>query len=476
MPGRKARTNRFLIILSLFLCLFCGALFTQSSATPSPIDEGNEPDMFVAGSSQTSAQLTTGEEQASIDSTPEETPAAFSEEATPTPTGTPTPVPTEEPVVFEPSAEASQGVWTSSGSNWMFMVSGSAYTGWLIDTDGKHYYFDSNGIMQTGWLDEGGNRYYLDEDGIMQTGDILIDQELCHFRQDGIYTGSGDTAPDPAQETVPETETATTAAPEQDTDLTPTPAAEDTPDATVAPTEEPTVTPEATATPEPTATPKPTATPEPTATPTPAATPVPDKTIALTFDDGPTDYTSEILDLLEESQTKATFFMSGAHMENYPDTIARMQSLGCELGNHAYTHFDLSELNLEDSSAEIAGVDELLYSYLGVTTEIMRPPYGNMNTELAGQIRKPIILWSIDSQDDTLTDAQQIADTVLANAEDGGIILMHDTSEISAEAAKILIPALAQEGYELVTISELASEHGIELLSGSTYTSFTDAE
>jgi peptidoglycan/xylan/chitin deacetylase (PgdA/CDA1 family) len=85
-------------------------------------------------------------------------------------------------------------------------------------------------------------------------------------------------------------------------------------------------------------------------------------------------------------------------------------------------------------------------------------------------------LYRPDSQDDTLTDARQIVDTVLANAEDGGIILMHDTSEVSVEAAKLLIPALAQEGYQLVTVSELASEHGIELLSGSTYTSFTDAE
>jgi peptidoglycan/xylan/chitin deacetylase (PgdA/CDA1 family) len=472
MPGRKARTNRFLILLSLFLCLFCGALFTQSSATPSPIDEGNEPDMFVAGESQTSAQLTTGEKETSIDSTQEETPTDPSEETTPVPTDTPTPMPTEEPVVFEPSAEAAQGVWTSSGSNWMFMVSGSAYTGWFIDTDGKHYYFDSNGIMQTGWLDDGGNRYYLDADGIMQTGDVMIENELCHFRQDGIYIGSGDITPEPTQEAV------------QETAASPTPTQEAAPEPTVTP--EPTATPEPTVSPEPTEipdeesaaspTPEPTSTPEPTASPTPTVTPVPDKTIALTFDDGPTDYTSDILDILEENQTKATFFMSGAHMENYPDTIARMQSLGCELGNHAYTHYDLSELNLEDSSAEIAGVDELLYSYLGVTTEIMRPPYGNMNEELAGQIRKPIILWSVDSQDDTLTDAQQIVDQVLANAEDGGIILMHDASEVSVEAVKLLLPALAQEGYQLTTVSELASEHGIELLSGSTYSSFTDAK
>ena len=83
----------------------------------------------------------------------------------------------------ETSPEASLGVWTSSGSNWMFMVDGVPYTGWLIDTDGKHYFFDKDGIMQTGWVDGNGKRYYMDLDGIMQTGTITVDDQIMNYRQ-----------------------------------------------------------------------------------------------------------------------------------------------------------------------------------------------------------------------------------------------------------------------------------------------------
>lgn len=90
---------------------------------------------------------------------------------------------------FKVSPEASEGTWTSSGSNWMFLVDGNAYTGWLTDTDGKRYYFDENGIMQTGWVDVDGKRYYMDLDGIMQTGDITIGKKSYHLNDDGSLEG-----------------------------------------------------------------------------------------------------------------------------------------------------------------------------------------------------------------------------------------------------------------------------------------------
>jgi peptidoglycan/xylan/chitin deacetylase (PgdA/CDA1 family) len=365
--------------------------------------------------------------------------------------------------------------------------------------------------MQTGWLTDNGRRYYLNQDGIMQTGIQVIDGETYQFRSDGTLVEEGEdvsvTATAVPTEVPAEASEATpTEAPveEADASATPTESPDENADASVA---DPTETPDedadtSTATPaedesaeasaaavtevpkdttseddkdkaDASATPTATvaATAAPTATATPAATPVPDKSVALTFDDGPSDYTTQILDVLEETDTKATFFMSGNSMEKHADIITRMQSLGHELGNHAYTHFDLSQLNLTDSSAEVAGVDELLNSYLGVTTTVMRPPYGNMNESLTGVIRKPVILWSIDSQDDTLTDAQQIVDTILESIEDGDIILMHDTYEVTAQAVKLLIPALAEQGYECMTVTDLAAAHGIELLSGSTYTS-----
>ena len=70
------------------------------------------------------------------------------------------------------SPEASEGSWASSGSNWMFLVDDKPYTGWFTDTDGKQYYMDETGIMQTGWTDIGKKRYYFDMDGILQTGTV----------------------------------------------------------------------------------------------------------------------------------------------------------------------------------------------------------------------------------------------------------------------------------------------------------------
>lgn len=482
MPGRKAKTSRLLLILSILLSLVCGGVFTQSSALPSPIEERTEPDMIVADDVNSSTSLTTGDNQIKNDSrltaddiieevtsTPEPT-------ATPAATATPAPAVSKEPPAYEVSPEASSGIWTASGNHWMFLVNGAAYKGWLTDTDGKRYYFDDDGIMQTGWVKEGEDRYFLNLDGIMQTGEVMIEDKNYLFGHDGKLLDTLsvpktviESEPEPVDELEPDSEKGTQPAETLSPEPTATPVPEPTemPEPTEAPEPAATPTPEPTEAPEPTATP----TPEPTATPVPKEIPVPDKAIALTFDDGPSEYTAQILDLLDEANAKATFFLQGSHLEKYEELAARMQEAGHELGNHGYTHYDFTLLNVTDSSAELDGVDELLQVFIGESTTLVRPPYGNMNSGLADITRKSIILWSVDSQDQTLTDAQEIVDTILASAEDGGIIHMHDTSEISVEAVRLLLPALAYDGYELLTIHELADKNGIELLSGATYSS-----
>lgn len=103
----------------------------------------------------------------------------------PSPSATPSPVPTEIPETEKVSPEAENGVWTPDGTNWKFMVDGTAYTGWLTDTDGHRYYFNKDGIMQTGWITLGKKRYYLDEDGIMQTGTITVNGKKYTLAADG---------------------------------------------------------------------------------------------------------------------------------------------------------------------------------------------------------------------------------------------------------------------------------------------------
>lgn len=170
MQGRNSHIHRLLIFISIFLCLLCGILFTQSSAGPS----GNSKLSVTARDTEVIPAATAApvSDNTTVSSAPE-----------PAPTATSTPVPTPETQKASPEAE--NGVWTANGSDWLFMVDGNAYTGWLTDTDGKRYYFNKDGIMQRGWLDLDKKRYYLDEDGILQTGIFTVDGKKYKAADDG---------------------------------------------------------------------------------------------------------------------------------------------------------------------------------------------------------------------------------------------------------------------------------------------------
>lgn len=322
---------------------------------------------------------------------------------------------------FKVSPEASEGTWTSSGSNWMFLVDGNAYTGWLTDTDGKRYYFDENGIMQTGWVDVDGKRYYMDLDGIMQTGDITIGKKSYHLNDDGSLEGYK------AKKTSKKKSSKEKNRKNSSSDKTSAVSSTDSDSK---------------------------------------------KYVALTFDDGPSSFTDRLLDCLEENNAKATFFMVGTEIASFPEEVKRMKELGCELGNHTYDHTDLTTLSSEDISSEIARVDQQLVDLTGQGASVVRPPYGSVNDTVKATIGTPMILWSIDTLDWKTLDSQSTVDEVMNNVQDGSIVLMHDIYSTSVDAAEILIPQLIEDGYELVTIHELASVHGIELQAGITYGDF----
>lgn len=388
MPGQKTKTSRALIIIAVLLSLLTGATFRQSGAEA----------QFSMNETDTETVVSDAQPEDEPEDEPENEPEpTAAPTASPTPTPKPTAVPTPE---VKASKEASEGVWTSSGSNWIFLVNGTPYTGWLIDTDGKHYYFDKDGIMQTGWLDDDGKRYYLDADGIMQTGDITVDGETYYLNADGSLENYKSESRDD------EKKKGSAGA------------------------------------------------------------------VALSFDDGPGSFTDRLLDCLEENQSKATFFMVGEEINSFPDTVKRMETLGCELGNHSYTHTDFTTLSTEDMSAEIAGVDELLVNLVGHGATVVRPPYGSVNDSVRATVGTPMILWSIDTLDWETKDAQQTVDTVMENVTDGSIILMHDIFSTTVDAVEMLVPQLISEGYELVTVHELAEKKGVELQTGITYGSF----
>lgn len=416
MSRRKKQTNPVLFIIVILFCLVLGVLLTRSSAKRSSGYDGTQPDMFVAVKEEDSSSKSQGTV------TDDDTGDPKMPEAKQQPTAAP--VPSEEPVKKKEtkkekaSPEASKGVWTSSGSSWMFLVDGTPYTGWLIDTDGHHYFFDPDGIMQTGWIDDGGKKYYLDLDGIMQTGEVTIDKEKYVFQEDGSLID--DSTGKIKKETEDKTEDKTEEKTENKTE-------ESTGDSKKR------------------------------------------KMAALTFDDGPSSFTDRLLDCLEANNAKATFFLVGEEASYFPEQVKRIDSLGCEIGNHSYSHTDFTTLDSDGIVSEISRTDDLIMELTGHTSTLLRPPYGAVNDTVISLVTSPMILWSIDTEDWETLDAQKTVDNVLSQVEDGSIVLMHDIYSQTVDAAEIIIPRLIKEGYELVTVSELAKAHEIDMQAGGIY-------
>jgi peptidoglycan/xylan/chitin deacetylase (PgdA/CDA1 family) len=196
----------------------------------------------------------------------------------------------------------------------------------------------------------------------------------------------------------------------------------------------------------------------------------PDKPmIALTYDDGPSKYTQEILDLLKENNSAATFFVLGSQASKYEETIKQMIDDGNQIGNHSYDHKRLTSLNDEELYDQINKTDNLIYEIALYRPFVMRPPYGSTNEALADKLQKPIIKWSIDTRDWESRNAESITKIIFENVKDGDIILMHDLYESSLEASKTVIPELINRGYQLVTISELSEDREVILRAGQSY-------
>lgn len=177
--------------------------------------------------------------------------------------------------------------------------------------------------------------------------------------------------------------------------------------------------------------------------------------IALTFDDGPSKYTDDILSLLKENNAYATFFVVGNKVETYSSTINTMIKNGNEIGNHSYSHKWLSRLSTNSIKEEIELTQNVLKNIAGYTPTLIRPTYGAVNKKLRNSTNLKVILWDVDTKDWKIKSEEKIAERALNSIEDGDIVLMHDIYERSYNALKIIIPALKEEGYQFVTVSEL---------------------
>lgn len=192
--------------------------------------------------------------------------------------------------------------------------------------------------------------------------------------------------------------------------------------------------------------------------------------IALTFDDGPdSKSTNRILDVLEANNAHATFFVVGSRLGSEPDTLIREYSLGCEIGSHSYSHKAFSTLKKKNIHKELANTNKLLKKIIGVKASLVRTPYGEKKKSILKNVKYPVILWDIDTEDWKTKNKKKIVKKVIGKVKDGDIIIMHDIYASTASAVEAIVPKLISEGYQLVTVSELLKSKGIKIKPGKAY-------
>ena len=198
------------------------------------------------------------------------------------------------------------------------------------------------------------------------------------------------------------------------------------------------------------------------------------KYVALTFDDGPSGrYTSRLLEGLAQRNVKATFFLCGYRLKEYPKLSARILREGHEIGLHGYSHSSMKTMDAEKLEREIADTFALLPE--GSRPVFLRPPGGACSPTVqtaARQAGLAILNWSVDPRDWASHDAPAITATVISNVRSGDVILMHDMSDSSVDAALAIIDSLHKQGFRFVTAKELARLGGYPIEPGKEYQSF----
>lgn len=184
-----------------------------------------------------------------------------------------------------------------------------------------------------------------------------------------------------------------------------------------------------------------------------------DVEIALTFDDGPHPiWTEKLLDGLKARGIRATFFVIGQSAEEYPELIQRMVDEGNQVGNHTYSHVQLTACDKKNALEEIRKTQEVIYQAAGFQARYIRPPFGSWNELLQEETSLEAVLWDVDPYDWKVQNTDAIVKSILKQTEDGSIILLHDVYEASIEAALKAADIFLERGYRFCTVDEIMIE------------------
>ena len=182
--------------------------------------------------------------------------------------------------------------------------------------------------------------------------------------------------------------------------------------------------------------------------------------VAMTFDDGPhPKLTPRLLDMLKERNIKATFFVVGKCVAEYPDIAKRIVDEGHEIANHSWNHPQLTKLSPSAFDAEISQTNAAIEKATGVRPVTMRPPYGAINAGLTKRLNEEyglsVILWSVDPQDWKIRKSDHVSSHIIKNTAPGAIILAHDIHPSTIDAMPAALDTLQSKGYKFATVTEL---------------------
>ncbi|MEW9052702.1 MAG: polysaccharide deacetylase family protein [Neobacillus sp.] len=187
------------------------------------------------------------------------------------------------------------------------------------------------------------------------------------------------------------------------------------------------------------------------------------KAVAITFDDGPNPiYTPQVLEIFSEVNGKATFFMIGEEISQKPELVKKAAEQGHEIGNHTYTHPQLSRLSREECLDEIERTERLVEELIGQKPVVFRPPYLDYNQDTLSIIEQKgyrmIGAVNLDARDWEQPGVEHILNESRSCIKNGSILLFHDgygDRTHTIEAVRTLVSELTLQGYQLVTVTEL---------------------
>jgi len=195
--------------------------------------------------------------------------------------------------------------------------------------------------------------------------------------------------------------------------------------------------------------------------------------IALTFDDGPSQHTARILDILEDYGIVASFCVMGRYVEAESETVLRAFQMGCEIIGHSWGHPDYTLLSEASIKKQIQDTEDIIRSVTGADPPLIhRPPYGAINNrvkKVSADMGYSLLSWSVDPKDWESRDADLIYNYIVRYTRDRAVVLFHDIYAPTADALERIIPKLMEDGFQFVTVSDLFLYSDVELIPGEIY-------